>query len=125
MIRACKNCVDHSFFFNLFYSLLFLAYGILAATWTYTLKSVRFLILCQGGKNISFVTYTPFGNNRIYTTSLKNVSCKESRTRAGSQLPLKVKGQYLHYIMDMRGEFKNPTLFDHTAGLKRTWKSVS
>jgi hypothetical protein len=90
----------------------------------YTLKSVRYLILHQGGQNISLVTYTPVGKNRILTVNLENVNCKESRTLAKSQLPIKVRGHYLHYILDMRGEFKNPLLFDHTAGLRRKWKGT-
>lgn len=119
------NRAVHYFLYLIFLNyILFLAYGILAATWLYTLKSVRYLILCKGGQNVAIVTYTPFGNNRILTTSLNNISCKEGRTTASSQLPLKVKGQRLHYLMDMRGEFKNPILFDHTAGLKRQWRSV-
>ncbi|XP_044252616.1 transmembrane protein 223 [Tribolium madens] len=102
-----------------------IGYGILTITWMYTLRSVRYLILHQGGQNLSFVTYTPFMKNRIFTVSLKNVNCKESRSVAVSQLPLKVKGHYLHYILDMRGEFKNPTLFDHTAGLRRKWRTAA
>ncbi|XP_063920162.1 transmembrane protein 223 [Zophobas morio] len=101
-----------------------IGYGILTVTWMYTLKSVRYLILHQGGQNISLVTYTPFGGNRILTVNLKNVSCKESRTVAKSQLPIKVKGHYLHYILDMRGDFKNPKLFDYTAGLQRKWRKI-
>jgi hypothetical protein len=101
-----------------------IGYGILSVTWMYTLKSVRYLILHQGGQNISLVTYTPVGKNRILTVNLENVNCKESRTLARSQLPIKVRGHYLHYILDMRGEFKNPLLFDHTAGLRRKWKGT-
>lgn len=85
----------------------------------FTLRSVRFLILRKGGKDISFVTYGPFNKNRIMTVPLKCVSAQESREIAKTQLPLKVKNRSLFYILDMRGEFKNPKLFDYTAGLKR------
>lgn len=87
--------------------------------WMYTLRSVRFLILNKGGKHITFVTYTPFGHNRIMKVPLENVSCKEKRTLASIQLPIKVKNKAMHYMLDMRGEFKNPILFDSTAGLFR------
>lgn len=96
-------------------------YGILTVAWMYTLRSVRYLILHKGGNKVSLVTYTPFGTNRIMTVPLENISCKEMRTRATSSLPIKVKGRYLHYLLDMRGEFKNEKLFDHTAGLRRAF----
>ncbi|CAH2090826.1 unnamed protein product [Euphydryas editha] len=95
--------------------------GSLAMIWMYTLKSVRFLILNKGGRHLTFVTYAPFGNNRIMKVPIENVCCKESRKIAKVQLPLKVKNTLMHYMLDMRGEFKNPLLFDCTAGLKRVW----
>lgn len=87
--------------------------------WMYTLRSVRYLILNKGGKQLTFVTYTPFGRNRIMTVPVQNVCCKESRNLAKVQLPLKIKNRMMHFMLDMRGEFKNPLLFDSTAGLKR------
>ncbi|KRT79261.1 hypothetical protein AMK59_7791, partial [Oryctes borbonicus] len=96
-----------------------IGYGILAISWIFTLRSVRFLVLRKGGNEITFVTYTPFGRNRMVTVPLTDISCKQTRTTALTQLPIKVKCHYLHYILDMKGEFKNTTLFDHTAGLKR------
>lgn len=87
----------------------------------FTLKSVRYLVLHKGGNHVSLITYTPLGKNRTVTVKLENVCCKESRSNTRSQLPLKIKNHYLHYIMDMKGEFKNPTLFDYTAGLRRSF----
>lgn len=87
----------------------------------YTLKSVRFLILNKGGHHLTFVTYAPFGNNRIMKVPIQNVCCMESRKIAKVQLPLIVKNTLMYYMLDMRGEFRNPLLFDCTAGLKRVW----
>ncbi|XP_050666409.1 transmembrane protein 223 [Leptidea sinapis] len=95
--------------------------GSLAMIWMYTLRSVRFLILNKGGKHLTFVTYTPLGENRIMKVPLECVCCKEDRMFAKVQLPLKVKNRVMHYMLDMRGEFKNPLLFDSTAGLARKW----
>lgn len=89
----------------------------------FSLKSVRYLILRKGGQAVTFVTYGPFGKNRMMTVDLKHVCCKETRNNAKSYLPVKVENQYLHYILDMKGEFKNKELFDATAGLKRIWKN--
>ncbi|XP_001361739.2 transmembrane protein 223 [Drosophila pseudoobscura] len=96
-----------------------IGYGILFAVWMFTLRSVRFLILRKGGQSISFVTYGPFNRNRIMTVPLKCISAQESREMARVQLPIKVKDRTLYYVLDMRGEFRNPQLFDYTAGLKR------
>ncbi|KAJ8977676.1 hypothetical protein NQ317_010415, partial [Molorchus minor] len=100
-----------------------IGWGILATTWIFSLKSVKYLILLKGGKVVTVVTYTPTGHNRMFTLGLENLNCKESRTAAKTQLPIKLKGHYLYYILDMRGEFTNPSLFDATAGLKRNWTS--
>ncbi|XP_022217714.1 transmembrane protein 223 [Drosophila obscura] len=96
-----------------------IGYGILFAVWMFTLRSVRFLILRKGGQSVSFVTYGPFNRNRIMTVPLKCISAQESRAMARVQLPIKVKERTLYYVLDMRGEFRNPQLFDYTAGLKR------
>ncbi|EDW73825.1 uncharacterized protein Dwil_GK19663 [Drosophila willistoni] len=96
-----------------------IGYGILFAVWMFTLRSVRFLILRKGGRDVSFVTYGPFNRNRIMTVPLKCISAEESRQLARVQLPIKVRDKTLYYILDMRGEFRNPQLFDYTAGLKR------
>lgn len=96
--------------------------GSLALIWMYTLKSVRFLVLNKGGNHVTFVTYAPFGKNRLMKVPLDCVCCKENRTMARVQLPLKVKDTWMHYMLDMRGEFKNPVLFDCTAGLYRNFK---
>ncbi|KAF4526236.1 hypothetical protein B566_EDAN001921 [Ephemera danica] len=96
-------------------------YLILVSSWIYTLKSVRFLILRKGGTSVTFVTYGPFGKNRMCTIPLRDVSCKEARQNARVQLPIKVRGHWFHYMLDMRGEFTNAKLFDHTAGLRRNF----
>ncbi|XP_023946838.2 transmembrane protein 223 [Bicyclus anynana] len=95
--------------------------GSLALVWMYTLKSVRYLVLNKGGRHLTFITYSPFGNNRMMKVPIEFVCCKESRKLAKVQLPLKVKNTVMHYMLDMRGEFKQPLLFDSTAGLKRIW----
>lgn len=89
----------------------------------FSLKSVRYLILRKGGEAVTFVTYGPFGRNRIMTVPLKHVSCQQTREAAKSYIPIKVENQYLHYVLDLSGEFRNKQLFDATAGLKRKWKN--
>ncbi|XP_055859145.1 transmembrane protein 223 [Episyrphus balteatus] len=100
-------------------SCFLIGYGILAVAWMYTLRSVRFLVLRKGGKELSFVTYGPFNKNRIITVPMNCVTAMESRGTARVQLPIKIKNKSFFYILDMRGEFKNTKLFDYTAGLSR------
>ncbi|XP_053606742.1 transmembrane protein 223 [Plodia interpunctella] len=95
--------------------------GSLAIIWMYTLKSVRYLVLHKGGQHITFITYGPLGKNRIMKVPINCISCKENRANATVQLPIKVKNRWMHYMLDMRGEFRNPLLFDATAGLSRKW----
>jgi TMEM70/TMEM186/TMEM223 protein family len=87
--------------------------------WTFTLKSVRYLIALKNGRDISIVTYTPFGTNRIINVPLRCISAQESRHTAKVYLPLKVKNMNFFYILDMKGEFKNTKMFDSVIGLKR------
>lgn len=116
--------VTHIYIFENFYTVVFytVGYGILAVAWAFTLRSVRYLVLRKGGNEVTFVTYTPFGKNRMVTVPLTDINCKQTRASAQSQLPIKIKQHYFHYILDMKGEFRNTSLFDHTAGLKRNWR---
>ncbi|XP_049808039.1 transmembrane protein 223 [Schistocerca nitens] len=98
---------------------IFVGLTLMTTTCLYTAKSVKYLILRKGGRSITIVTHGPFGRNISRTVDLANVSCPASRGSAKGQLPIKVKGNYIHYVLDMRGEFTNPQLFDYTAGLKR------
>jgi TMEM70/TMEM186/TMEM223 protein family len=94
-------------------------YGILAAAWFFTLRSVRYLVLLKNGEVCSFVTYGPFGKNRIMDVPLKAITAEQTRQTARVHLPIKVRSRKFFYILDMRGEFLNTRLFDHTVGLKR------
>lgn len=85
----------------------------------YTLRSVRFLILRKGGRDVTIVTYGPFGKNTMMTVPLKAISAQTHREVSEVLLPLKVRNRSLFYVLDMKGEFKNPQLYDYTAGLNR------
>lgn len=94
-------------------------YGVIFITWTFTIRSVRYLIALKNGTEVALVTYTPFGNNRIMNVPIRCISAQESRQTAKVYLPLKVKGSRLFYILDMKGEFKNTRLYDTQIGLRR------
>lgn len=96
-----------------------LGYLAILLGWTFTLRSVRYLILKKDGKTVSLVCYTPFGNNRIMDVPLKNISAKESRTTSRAYLPLKIRNTRFFYVLDMKGEFRNTRLFDNVIALNR------
>ncbi|XP_076066020.1 transmembrane protein 223-like isoform X1 [Oratosquilla oratoria] len=98
-----------------------IGWGILAFSGMYTLRSLRYLILKKDGNHLTFVTYSPARRFRSFTVPLEKVSAKQSRQSAGVLLPLKVRGHFMNYLLDMRGEFTNARLFDYSAGLKRSW----
>lgn len=92
---------------------------ILGFVWTFTLRSVRYLVLKKGGKAVSFVTYGPFGTNRIVNVPLHCVSAVQSRDVGTSAIPIKVKNMRFHYLLDRQGEYTNPEIFDHVINVKR------
>ncbi|XP_052860104.1 transmembrane protein 223 [Anopheles cruzii] len=99
-----------------------IGYGVLFASWMFTLRSVRYLVLRKGGDLVSVVTYAPFGTNRIMDVPLKYVSAQESREAARVTVPIKIKNRALFYVLDMRGEFMNTKLYDYTVGMARKLK---
>uniref|UniRef100_A0A182J6C0 Uncharacterized protein n=1 Tax=Anopheles atroparvus TaxID=41427 RepID=A0A182J6C0_ANOAO len=102
-----------------------IGYGVLFASWMFTLRSVRYLVLRKGGSTVSVVTYAPFGTNRIMDVPLKYVSAQESREAARVTVPIKIKNRALFYVLDMRGEFTNTRLYDYTVGMSRKLKGFA
>lgn len=81
-------------------------------------RMVKELTLCKGGKNVILVTYGPFGNPLKREVPLRNVSCVTSRSQAKSYLSVKVKPKWFYYLVDIRGDFHEPKLFDYTIGTR-------
>lgn len=79
----------------------------------------------KGGNRVRFHTYGPFNTTKKMTVPINNVSCSVlTRSDANKDVTLKVKGSKLHYIIDNKGTFSMPHLFDQTIGIKRPdyWK---
>jgi len=96
--------------------------SILCGSWMYSLRSVNNIILRKGGKNIILTTYSPFLKLRSLDVPLANMSAIQLRSTTPNQLPVKVKGRKLYFLIDVKGELKNPSLFDATVGLRRILK---
>lgn len=87
----------------------------------FTLRSVRSVILMKGGEKVYIQTYSPIRNVRGFEVPLSHVSCMQSRLQKSSYISLKVKGHWMYYLIDQRGTFPHPKLFDNTVGTKRTF----
>lgn len=94
-------------------------FAVLGMVWTFTLRSVRYLVLRKGGGEVSFVTYGPLGTNRIRTVPLRSVTGLERRDAARTFLPIKVKNIRWYFVLDVRGKYMNQELFDHVVNTRR------
>lgn len=82
-------------------------------------RCVRYLVLHRDGKTVSIVTYNhPLGKNVVHEVPINRISTRESRQTMAPYIPMKIKDRKFFYLLDRRGEFKNP-LFDNTVGLNR------
>ncbi|GBN10964.1 Transmembrane protein 223 [Araneus ventricosus] len=104
-------------------SLACFSLGFLTAFICYSLPSriVKTVTLCKGGNVASFVTYGPFGKTIQLKVPLQQMSCMMTREQAKSYLPIKIKNRWFYYLLDCKGEFHQPALFDVTVGA-RNWK---
>lgn len=115
-----KNvALDRTFLIAISIHISFAGLVILGFVWTFTLRSVRYLILRKGGQTVAFVTYGPFGTNRIIDVPLKYISAVTTRESGSTSLPIKVRNRKFHYLLDKQGEFTNAKLFDHVINVKR------
>lgn len=55
---------------------------------------------------------------------LRCVTGIQARTALASYLPLRVKGKFIYFILDKKGEYTNPELFDHLINVRRHFWSV-
>lgn len=83
------------------------------------MRSVNQLVLLRNGARALVKTYTPFGGTKQFSVALNEVSCMGSRLDDKSFVVLKIRNRRFYYMVDKRGEFLQPTLFDTTVGVKR------
>ncbi|XP_054759706.2 transmembrane protein 223-like [Lytechinus pictus] len=92
---------------------------IFIASLVYSRRSIYRIVLRKGGESATIQTYGLFGLPWRFTTSINNISCEHSRDGIRTQLPIKVKGHRLFYILDKEGKFYNARLFDYSVGMHR------
>ncbi|XP_028407587.1 transmembrane protein 223-like [Dendronephthya gigantea] len=85
----------------------------------YALRSVNQLVLLRDGARIIVKTYTPVGSTKQFSVPLTDVSCLGSRLDEKAFVVFKIRDRRFYYMLDKRGEFMQPTIFDTTVGVKR------
>ncbi|KAG8183172.1 hypothetical protein JTE90_013691 [Oedothorax gibbosus] len=97
--------------------------GVLIAYISYALpqRIVKELTLHRGGKLVSITTYAPLGRTNHFQVPLQQMNCTMSRSQAKSYVPIKIKNKWFYYLMDCKGQFHQPQLFDLSVGAK-SWE---
>ncbi|EEB14319.1 conserved hypothetical protein [Pediculus humanus corporis] len=87
----------------------------------YTHRSINYLTLNKGGKYLTIETYKVPGLENKFKVPLNQVSANYTRQDSKGYITLQIKNKWFYYIIDKRGEFNNPALFDCTAGIQRNF----
>ncbi|XP_046564907.1 transmembrane protein 223-like [Haliotis rubra] len=95
---------------------------VLFICWIYPQRAVNKLWLLKGGQGVQISTYSWFGKTRSFSAPLNHLSCLQSRTSSSSQISMKVKHRWFHFLLDKQGIFHNTELFDYAVGLQRNLK---
>lgn len=95
---------------------------VVGAATVFTRRYVRSVVLLKGGQRAFVQTYTPFRDLRGFEVPLEDINCLQSRLQKSNYISLKIRGHWFHYMLDQRGIFPYPQLFDHTVGLSRKLK---
>ena len=91
----------------------------------FAVRSVRYIILKPGGRSVRITTFSITGaanRYRHYDIPLENVSAFQYRNTGVSYIPLKLKGKWFFFLVDSKGHFYKPSLFDQTVGVFRILK---
>ncbi|XP_051900884.1 transmembrane protein 223 [Pristis pectinata] len=92
---------------------------ILTAGLAFARRSVCSVLLHRGGQEVTISSHRLLGGSRSFKVPLRDLSCMAHRAQVASAIPLKVRGHRLYYLLDGRGRFHNPSLFDVTVGAYR------
>ncbi|NWS79213.1 TM223 protein, partial [Crotophaga sulcirostris] len=85
------------------------------------LRAVRRVTLLRGGGAVAIGTHGPLGVGAgpTLTVALRDLSCPAHRAQVATALPLRVRGRPFYFLLDKRGDFPDPRLFDLTVGAFR------
>ena len=77
-----------------------------------TYRTVIRLQLVHQRNSLLFTTYTPWGSTRVIDAPLSRIHSIGNRLDGGGQVAVKVKGYPLFFLIDKKGQFIDPRLFD-------------
>lgn len=86
------------------------------------LRTVQSIVVRSGGQrvSISHLSSLPLSSTiKTFEVPLENISSTTGRLDKKPFINVFVKGRYFSYLIDKRGHFPDPYLFDHTVGVER------
>lgn len=106
----------------LYYLCMIAGVLICVAAQLYPSRMVSSIYLLRGGRMISWTTYGLLGRLRVKKYPLKHISCESDPSSTDRYMQFKVKGKYLHFLVDKKkGKFYNDRIFKGSVGLRRVW----
>ncbi|XP_032675025.1 transmembrane protein 223 [Odontomachus brunneus] len=79
-------------------------------------RTVRYIILHKGGKIVTLTTSNLWNKDCNMQVPISMIRCVNQRSDGTSVVSLKLKHKSFHYLLETKGTFLNPELFDHTLG---------
>lgn len=77
-------------------------------------RNIKYIILNKGGKTLSLFTYHMWKRKANINLPVGMAKAVSHRTDLGVCIPLKIKNRVFYYLIDKKGIFVNPNLFDYT-----------
>jgi len=93
--------------------------AILFTSFMYCLRTVSTIRLLHNSNKVYISTYTPLGTKQAFIEKLSNISAIQPRHTPMTQVPIKIKDRYFHFLLDKSGKFPQPSIYDRTVGIKR------
>ncbi|XP_014475277.1 PREDICTED: transmembrane protein 223 [Dinoponera quadriceps] len=82
-------------------------------------RTIRYIVLHKGGEKVTLTTSHLWKKNDGIQVPVGNVKCLRHRTATGIFMLVKVKDKRFYYLIEKKGTFLNPELFDYTLGFSQ------
>ncbi|XP_025263610.1 transmembrane protein 223-like [Camponotus floridanus] len=112
-IKLKEFVKQHAFRLIIFVFSIFAGPCAFAFIYALCARSIRYIILNKGGKTLSLSTYHwRKKKSNIINLPIEMAKCTSHRMDRGVCIAFKIKNKSLFYLIDKKGVFVNPTLFD-------------
>lgn len=101
-------------------------YGGLMLIGFFSARNVNTIIIRKGGLDAVILTsrFVAISKLREIRVPLKHITCKTSRDTTATYATFRIKGHPFFFLVDKKGVFYNPFLFDRTIGVQRNISKV-